>query len=501
MTDWIADKAENLHTQAISRTDKSVLENRIEHPINHILRYQIVGNALRIAFVHAILKTTMLAVVVSRADEASKRIGDRLLEIADWDEHEDERRSDANGGGTYYRTDGIEMRAFDDLHLYLDGVASTFGEPEMLVFVSRHSGNTGPLLTAHATGNFGSAEYGGGEGSLARAAPNALSVVRDALETYAPPEYDTGIECTHHGPSVVGCPSLFVELGSDEKQWRDDDGAEAVARAVLDLRGVEPHTERTVVGFGGGHYAPRFDRVLTETDWGIGHIAADWGIEAMGDPHEAKAIIAKAFQTSGTEFALIDGSYPKIESVINEIGFEIVSETFLRETTNVSLALVGELEREICPIEAGLRFGSAAEGSNGEFVVETLPKALLEEVNGINREGVIEVMHAMTLAYETAENGSVAAERIALTEPERYQTIITELASILNAKYEIVELRDGEIFVRRETFDPKLAKAAGVENGPDFGRLAAGEAVEVDGTRIEPADVRSAREQRFSTEP
>ncbi len=441
----------------------------------------------------------MLAVVVSRADEASDRIGKHLLEVADWDRREDERRSDQNGGGTYYRTDEIELRTFDDLHLYLDGAAAVFDDPEMLVFVSRHAGETGPLLTAHATGNFGAAEYGGEKGSLARAAPNALSVVRDALETYAPPDYDTGIECTHHGPSSVGCPSLFVELGSDETRWRDDAGAEAVARAVLDLRGVNPHTERSVVGFGGGHYAPRYDRVLTETDWGVGHVAAEWGVNATGDLRDPPAVIAEAFRTSGTEFALLDGAHPEIESVIAEIGYDIVSETFLRETTDVPLKLVERVERKLCSIDDGLRFGSVATGYDGEFVTKTLPKALLEEVNGIDRETVLETISKVALAYETAENGSRLTSRIALPDVERYRSIVTRFASLLRSKYDAVEIRDGEVIARRETFDPNLARAAGVEDGPDFGRLASGETVEVDGERIEPMEVRSARERRFPT--
>ena len=440
----------------------------------------------------------MLAVVVSRADEASERIGEHLLEIAEWEEREDERRSDAEGGGTYHRSEGIELRTFEDLHLRLDGVAAAFDEPDLLVFVSRHAGETGPLLTAHATGNFGPAEHGGGAGSLARAAPNALSVVREALETHAPPGYDTGIECTHHGPSTVGCPSLFVELGSDEPQWRDDEGAEAVARAVLELRGVDAHTERAIVGFGGGHYAPRFDRVLVETDWGVGHVAAEWGLDAMGDPGDSAAVIAKAFRASGTEFALLDGAYPEIESVIDELGFETVSETFLRETTGVPLELVGRLERALCPIDSGLRLGAEAAGYDGEFAVETLPEELLDEANGVDREAVLETVSAAAIAYETTENGSNVAGRVALAGPDTHRSIVAGLASVLESKYDAVEVRSGEVLARREAFDPDLAEAAGVEAGPDFGRLASGETIEVDGELIDPADVRSVRERRFS---
>ncbi|MFQ3318604.1 MAG: D-aminoacyl-tRNA deacylase [Natronomonas sp.] len=438
----------------------------------------------------------MLAVVVSRADSASEHVGEHLLELASWTEHEDDTRADGKGGGTYYRTDGIELRTFDDLHLHLDGVAAAFDDPEMLVFASRHSGDTGPLLTAHATGNFGPAEYGGGEGSLARAAPNALKVVRHAFDDHAPDRYDTGVECTHHGPSTVGCPSLFVELGSDEEQWADPAGAEAVARSILDLRGVNPTADRAVVGFGGNHYAPRFDRILTETDWGVGHIAANWALEEMGDPTDSWAVLTKAFRASGTKYALIDGGHPDLGGVIDELGFETVSETWLRETTGVDLELVEQLEGELSTVDEGLRFGDPATEHEGGFVVEEAPEELLEEANGINSDAA-DAIAADVLAYETLEGASLVGDRVALASAGDYRDIVNDLAAVLEAKYDTVEVGDEAVVARREAFDPDLAREAGVEEGPAFGRLSAGESVEVRGETVTPDDVRSARERRF----
>ena len=439
----------------------------------------------------------MLAVVVSRADAASEHIGDHLLALDSWTAREDDRRSDAEGGGTYHRTDGVELRTFDDLHLHLDGAAAAFGDPDLLAFASRHSGDAGPLLTAHTTGNFGPAEYGGADGSLARPAPNALRTVRRAFADIAPAGYDVGVECTHHGPSAVGCPSLFVELGSGEAQWTDPDGAEAVARAILALRDVSPTHSRTVVGFGGGHYAPRFDRILRETDWRVGHVAADWALEAMGDPEEARAVVGRAFETSGAEFALVEGERPRLEAVIDDLGFETVSETWLRETAGVPLPLVERLEEELTPVGDGLRFAGPAEGYDGEYVTVGLPEELTEEAAGIDREATRDAIKGVALAYETAESGTLVTGPVALVEAADRRRIVERLAAVLDAKYDTVGVREGAVVASREAFDPALARAAGVEEGPAFGRLSGGEPVVVDGETVRPDDVRSARERRF----
>ena len=439
----------------------------------------------------------MLAVVVSRADSASEHIGERLLEIEAWTEHEDPIRPGGAGGGTYYRANGVELRTFDALHLSLDGAAAAFADPTLLVFASRHSGETGPLLTAHATGNFGKAEYGGGDGSLARAAPNALRRVRNALEKYAPYDYDVGVECTHHGPSSVGCPSLFVEVGSGEREWADSAAAEAVARAILDLRGVDSDGDRAVVGFGGGHYAPRFDRVLTDTDWGVGHIAADWSLEELQPPTESQAVIAKAFVQSDTEYALVDGEYPELERVIDDLGFETVSETWLRETTGVPLDLVERAETTAGSIDDGLRFGARASEFDGSLATETLDDELLAEANGIDRAAVVSALEARTVAYGTTEGGSMASGQLVLDDATTYREVVEAMATVLERKYDTVVVTDEEVVARRDAFDPELAREAGVPEGPAFGTLASGSTVEVGGKRVEPEDVRRARERRF----
>ena len=75
--------------------------------------------------------------------------------------------------------------------------------------------------------------------------------------------------------------------------------------------------------------------------------------------------------------------------------------------------------------------------------------------------------------------------------------MLDRLAALLESRYETVERRAAELVCRDTGFDPAKAATLGVPEGPKFGRLAAGEAVSVDGRTIEPHAVESDRVERF----
>ncbi|GGI99697.1 D-tyrosyl-tRNA(Tyr) deacylase [Halobellus salinus] len=487
--------------------------------------------------------------MVSRADDASVAIGEALVSLVEWDERDDPGRSDADGGGTYRRHGDFELRAFDEWHLELDGVADAFSEPPaFVVFLSRHAGETGPLLSAHFTGNFGPAEYGGDPGELARACPNVQRAVIDGFDRYAPERYEVGLECTHHGPTDVGAPSLFVELGSSDAEWTDPEGARAVARSVLELSGVRPDAvpadgvktgavgtsggdgdgngdgdgdgdgngngngdgngtldrTRHVVGFGGGHYVPQFERILRETDWRVGHVAADWGLSSMGAPDANADLVAAAFEESAATRAVVVDDDPELAAVVEGLGYRVVGETWLRETTGVDLGLVAALESALEPIGDGLRFGAPAAAPDAPgpegFEVVSLPDDLLAEASGINREAVADALVEHAVAFETVEGGTKPRGRAAVADAAVVDGIAEAVAAVLREKYDTVARTDGRVVATRRTFDPAAAAAAGVPEGPAFGRLSAGDAVEVDGRTVDPAEVHTDETVSFRVE-
>jgi D-aminoacyl-tRNA deacylase len=452
----------------------------------------------------------VIGVVVSRADEASVHVGERLLELADWVAFEDPDRPDGEGGGTCYRRDGFELREFDDLHLYLEGVADAFGradgttgdrggpaadglEFELVVFVSRHSGETGPLLSAHFTGNVGPADFGGRPDELARACPNALAAVLESLSRHAPDGYDVAMECTHHGPTAVGAPSMFVEVGSAEPQWRDAEAAGAVARAVFDLAGIAPDRERTVVGLGGGHYAPRFTRIVRETDWAVGHVLPDWALDAADEL--PRGVIASAFERSGATRAVVDGDRPELVAAVEAGGYRVVGETWVRETTGVPLDLVERAESALRTVEDGLRFGDERAGA---LDVHSLNPDLVGVALGVDAEATRRAFQRHAVAYVTEESGNRPTGRVALAEGASLDSLVDSLATVIEGSGASVERDGDDLVVVESAFDPAKAREHGVPEGPAFGRLAAGEPVEVDGATVTPESVHGERTRRYS---
>ena len=443
-----------------------------------------------------------VGVVVSRADSASRTVGSRLLDLREWESAEaavDPGASAAPTPVARHVTAGFELCEFEGWHLELEGVAGAFEDPEFVVFASRHAGETGPLLTAHFTGNFGAAAHGGADRELAPACPNAHRRVVAAFDEYVPEGYDVGVECTHHGPTDVGAPSMFVELGSSEDEWTDDAGATAVARAILDLEGVAARTPRTVAAFGGGHYAPRPARIVRGTDWAVGHVAADWCLADLGDPRENADLVERVFEASGAVRAVVDGERPRLREVIADLGYRVVGETWVRETTGVPLDVAADLEARLGSVADGLRFGEAARADAPleTYAVCAHPDGLWADAHAVDPDAALAAARERTLAYTTAEAGNRVTGRIACRDAAAFDGYVDALVALLEAKYDDVERTADAVTIRDETFDPEKAAARGVPEGPAFGRLAAGEAVEVGGETVAPAEVSSERRETY----
>jgi D-aminoacyl-tRNA deacylase len=92
-----------------------------------------------------------------------------------------------------------------------------------------------------------------------------------------------------------------VEIGSDESRWGNVDAARAMAEALLNW---VPADGPTVVGIGGGHYAPRFTEVTLAKRVRFGHMVAKHVLDGRTD-HEVLEIVRKAMEASQTNYAYV----------------------------------------------------------------------------------------------------------------------------------------------------------------------------------------------------
>ncbi len=157
---------------------------------------------------------------------------------------------------------------------------------EAFIFCSRHRAESArPSLLVHSTGNLGSdALFGGNPYELSVSAPTlvAAALRRLSIEQVerSLTDFDVSLEVTHHGPTSMNVPLVFIELGSTEEYWVHKEGARAVAAAIMDCV-KEPIQTESVIGFGGTHYASKFNKLVLDKGYKIGHIAPKYSINEL----------------------------------------------------------------------------------------------------------------------------------------------------------------------------------------------------------------------------
>ncbi|MFW6437269.1 MAG: D-aminoacyl-tRNA deacylase [Halococcoides sp.] len=425
----------------------------------------------------------MIGILASEADPASIAIRDALDSLLAWRQADGYRRS---------ADDQFAMRTVEELHLYLERPDEPFPPLDRLLVVSKHAGETGRLLTAHPPGNVASAAHGGDPATLPPADPRGLDAIQTTLREHAPATYDVGMECTHHGPTAVAVPITFVEIGSDEAAWADDDAARAVARSIAALPEAldEIAEDRAIAGFGGGHYVPRFERIARETEWSVGHVAADW---ALDDGRVTPAVIERVVTASNARCAVIDGDRPAVRDTLARTDTRVVSETWLRAADGVALDRIDALEDALGSIDAGLLVGDRA-ATAPDWSIDRAPDALLDIARSIDRETTDRVLAEHCVAVEREDDtptGRVAVGPAGLP--------IDSLVAIVE-RDATVRREDAAIEIEQRVFDPGKAHAMGVPEGPAFGRLADGQSVTVDDERIDPDAVHRIETTRIDLE-
>jgi D-aminoacyl-tRNA deacylase len=176
------------------------------------------------------------------------------------------------------------LAGFEEDDIYFDFLDEALPrEVEYYLVLSRHYSEAGiKSYTVHPTGNFTNvAPVGGKPRELGLAHPQAMWYLlrrlhKYAREVYNRGEYEVSYEATHHGPTGLNKPIVFIEIGSSVVEWRDPINHEVVGMAILDLLSSHPNIPpcTPVIGFGGGHYPRKHTELALSESICYGHIAS-----------------------------------------------------------------------------------------------------------------------------------------------------------------------------------------------------------------------------------
>ncbi|MCK5024049.1 MAG: D-aminoacyl-tRNA deacylase [Thermoplasmata archaeon] len=224
----------------------------------------------------------MYLIITSAEDTASMNIRDKLLNMADWQE------VGTFDGSAILEHDVYHMILIQDIHLYWEdpdkAVEKATGRKyECFIFASRHRSQSGlRTLTVHALGNYGNADFGGKPGTLVPVHPKLMTKALLLLKEYASDlDFQISFETTHHGP-YLNTPTFFIEIGSDENAWPEEEPAVRIAQVILELADSSlTDDDDIVIGVGGGHYAPRHTDLVERMKASIGHMIPNYAIEHL----------------------------------------------------------------------------------------------------------------------------------------------------------------------------------------------------------------------------
>ena len=154
------------------------------------------------------------------------------------------------------------------------------------VFLSRHAAESGRLaLTCHCTGNFNDALFGGNPKQIAIPYPEFqkqyLKVLWERRREFE--KFQIILEATHHGPTSLAVPSVFVEVGTTLDQWNDTLLCARVADAVMETYRREMPKVPRAICFGGTHYPEKFTKMVLQGEYALGTIVPKHSLEYIDE--------------------------------------------------------------------------------------------------------------------------------------------------------------------------------------------------------------------------
>jgi D-aminoacyl-tRNA deacylase len=169
--------------------------------------------------------------------------------------------------------------------IFADWIEEKF-DYDGFVFLSKHAAKSGELaLTCHNTGNFSEAKFGGNDRQVAVPHPFLQKTYLQTLKKHRSQfsKFQITIEATHHGPTALTKPSIFIEIGTTEKQWTDVSLCNSIATLVHHVLSNSIPESPVAICFGGTHYSSKFTYELLEGKYALGTVIPKHALDNLDE--------------------------------------------------------------------------------------------------------------------------------------------------------------------------------------------------------------------------
>jgi D-aminoacyl-tRNA deacylase len=196
------------------------------------------------------------------------------------------------------------------------------------IFLSKHAAESGVLaLTCHSTGNFSEAKFGGNDKQIAIPHPDIqkkyLQTLWENKSQFS--DFQITIEATHHGPTALNKPTIFIEIGTTDKQWTDASLCNSVAMLVDKVLAKNIPSNPVAICFGGTHYPGKFTDELLYGIFALGTVMPKHALDNL-DENMFSHILArnKMAKTALLDWAGLGPNKKKVVDLLGTTDLEVI---------------------------------------------------------------------------------------------------------------------------------------------------------------------------------
>lgn len=251
------------------------------------------------------------AIICSNLDKASVNIKDSLIQDFKFQE-----TSVIFENEVVFQNGNISLYTVNKELIYCENINNKI-DANYFIFASKHQSKTKiPSLTVHSIGNWGSADLGGIKNKLVL---SSALLQRDLFINLnkISLEYEIINEATHHGP-FLNKPSIFIEIGSTEKEWNNKETAKLIAKVIVETIKKEREIAKVAIGFGGLHTCTNFNKIIINNKVAIAHFCPKYALQYL-NKEMIKESINKTIEK--VDYILLDwkGLKDEKQRILNDI--------------------------------------------------------------------------------------------------------------------------------------------------------------------------------------